>query len=268
MAPLNRAPSWAFSGFTASTLYTPVPNPVFGPILEQIQDLAELKVTLRGLWLFHRKRAQRAVSLDEFLADRSLLKGLRSEGKNADEEIRRGLRLAVTRGTFLTHQSQGTGTVFLLNTEAARRQLASLDVAGGEIPIEIGDGPESDVPNLERPNIFALYEDSIGSLSPLLAEELKEAEARYPESWLGEAFGIAAAENKRSWRYVAGILRRWTAEGREQGRELSGDHAGRGDAKGGDYGKPGRHTEKDHRQKYVEEYERRRGGPPRERAGR
>jgi len=50
------APSGAFSGFTGKTLYTPVPNPVFGPILEQIQDLAELKVTLRGLWLFHRKR--------------------------------------------------------------------------------------------------------------------------------------------------------------------------------------------------------------------
>ncbi len=57
------APSGAFSGFTGKTLYTPVPNPVFGPILEQVQDLAELKVTLRGLWLFHRKRgALRAVS--------------------------------------------------------------------------------------------------------------------------------------------------------------------------------------------------------------
>ena len=36
------APSGAFAGFTGKTLYTPVPNPVFGPILEQIQDLAEL----------------------------------------------------------------------------------------------------------------------------------------------------------------------------------------------------------------------------------
>ena len=46
-----------FTGFRPGTLYTPVPNPVFGPLLEQIQDLAELKVTLRGLWLLHRKRA-------------------------------------------------------------------------------------------------------------------------------------------------------------------------------------------------------------------
>ena len=46
----------AFTGFTHDTLYTPVPNPFFGPLLEEIQDQAELKVTLRALWLLHRKR--------------------------------------------------------------------------------------------------------------------------------------------------------------------------------------------------------------------
>ena len=256
-------PSGAFPGFTGSTLYTPVPNPVFGPILEQIQEMAELKVTLRGLWLFHRKRGKlRAVTLDEFLADRSLLKGLQSEGKDASEEIRRGLRLAVMRGTFLTHQLEGTGTVFLLNTEAGQRSLTRLKSGESKTLIEDHDEQPGGGPALEKPNIFALYEDSIGALSPLLAEELKEAEARYPESWLREAFGIAVAENKRSWRYVAGILRRWTAEGKEK----RGD-AGRGEGRGED-GKPGRHTEKDQRQKYLEEYQRRRGGPPRQRAGR
>ncbi|HAA95139.1 MAG TPA: primosomal replication protein N [Dehalococcoidia bacterium] len=255
-----------FSGFTGSTLYTPVPNPVFGPLLEQIQDLAELKVTLRGLWLFHRKRGPvRSVSLDEFLADRTLLKGLKSEGKDTAEEIRRGLRLAVTRGTFLTHQlanrSDGTETIFLLNTEADRRALARLKT--GEVASEIEEGA-GEPPELDKPNIFALYEDGIGALSPLLAEELKEAEARYPESWLREAFGIAVAENKRSWRYVAGILRRWTAEGKEN----RGDYAASGEVGEGNYGKSGRHTEKDQRQKYLEDYQRRRGNTPRQRAGR
>ena len=264
MTPLNTASRGAFSGFTGSTLYTPVPNPVFGPILEQIQDLAELKVTLRGLWLFHRKRAHKAVSLDEFLADRSLLRGLRSEGKDAEEEIRRGLRLAVTRGTFLTHKSDGTGSVFLLNTEAGRRALAHLDAGGAGITLDIGDEPVEDVPDLERPNIFALYEDSIGSISALLADELKEAESRYPASWLREAFGIAVTENKRSWRYVSGILRRWTAEGREN----KGDYAKKGDARRGDDGKPGRHSETDHGQKYIEDYQRRRGASPQQRASR
>jgi len=261
MAP-SGSPS-GFDGFTGKTLYTPVPNPVFGPILEQIQDLAELKVTLRGLWLFHRKRgAVRAVSLDEFLADRSLIKGLKPKGEESSEEaIRHGLRLAVTRKTFLTHQLNGTDTVFLLNTEADRRAIARLEA--GESPAETGDEPEIDAPELEKPNIFALYEDSIGSLSALLADELKEAEERYPAAWLREAFGIAVTENKRSWRYVSGILRRWMSEGRETGGKET-----KGGARGREDGKPGRHTETDNRQKYLEEYQRRRGAPPGQRAGR
>ena len=228
-----------------------MPNPVFGPILEQIQDLAELKVTLRGLWLFHRKKGVlRFVSLDKFLADRTLIKGLKQDGQESEEKIRQGLRLAVTRGTFLTVQLPGTGTVFLLNTEADRRAVARLDPSQ-LVDSSIENGTAS-LPELEKPNIFALYEDGIGALSPLLAEELKEAEARYPESWLREAFGIAVTENKRSWRYVSGILRRWTAEGKEN----------RGGVRRGEDGKPGRHTEADNRQKYLDEYQRRRGSPP------
>ena len=118
-------PSGTFSGFTGKTLYTPVPDPVFGPILEQIQDLSELKVTLRGLWLFHCKRGSlRAVTLHEFLSDRSLIKGLKSKNnESAEEAIRQGLRLAVTRKTFLTHELNETGTIFMLNTEADQRAL-------------------------------------------------------------------------------------------------------------------------------------------------
>ena len=35
------------SEFPPRVRYTPVPNPLFGPLLEQIDDLAELKCTLR-----------------------------------------------------------------------------------------------------------------------------------------------------------------------------------------------------------------------------
>ena len=51
-----------------------------------------------------------------------------------------------------------------------------------------------------RPNIFSLYEQNIGLLTRLLAEELMEAEATYPEVWIEEAVRIAVESNKRSWR--------------------------------------------------------------------
>jgi len=244
-----------FSGFHRGTLFTPVPNPLFGPLLEQIQDLAELKVTLRGLWLLHRKRGMpQVLSWRDFFEDVSLLRGLRGPGKDPKQEIRRGLQLAVARGTFLLHRpSEDTesSSVYLLITDAGRslltqlRQGETLEVADdGVLP----QGWEEEPPG-EKPNIFVLYENNVGTLSPMLAEQLKETEEAYPGTWIHEAFQIAVAENKRNWRYIAGILRRWAAEGK-------------------DNGKPGRHSQKDNRQKYLEAYQRRWSGSPRHRAGR
>jgi len=65
-----------------------------------------------------------------------------------------------------------------------------------------------------RPNIFNLYEQNMGMLQPLLAEELMEAEQAYPPEWIEEAFRIAVANNVRRWAYVRSILERWAREGR------------------------------------------------------
>ena len=67
----------------------------------------------------------------------------------------------------------------------------------------------------ERPNIYDLYEQNIGLLQPLLAEQLLEAERDYPREWIEDAFRIAVENNARNWRYIDAILRRWAAEGRD-----------------------------------------------------
>ena len=256
-----------FAGFPRDTLYTPTPDPLFGPLLEEIHDIAELKVTLRGLWLLHHKRQSvRAVALDEFLADTTLLRGLRpvsdtgpsassgqpeAEPGDAAEEIRRGLRLAVRRGVFLAHEAGAGRVYFALNNDAGRRTIDRLKQTGEEP----GDGSfradEAPAGAQERPNIFALYEDTIGMLSPIVAERLKEAEERYPPGWIREAFEIVALENKRSWGYIDSILKRWGSEGK-------------GGWKGGsnDDGKPGRHSPQNQRQKYSQDYQRRRRSSP------
>jgi DnaD/phage-associated family protein len=243
----------AFSGFPRDTLHTPTPDPLFGPLLEEIRDLAELKVALRGLYLLHHKRqGPRAVSLAEFLSDTTLLRGLGggAEARDADgaaEEIRRGLRQAVRRGVFLVHGSGPDDTVFVLNNDAGRRALKWLKDNG--TVIGEGAGPdEAPARPRERPNIFALYEDTIGTLTPIVAERLKEAEDRYPPGWIREAFEISALENKRSWQYIATILARWGSEGKSNWTGGSNDD-----------GKPGRNTPQNQRKKYSQDYERRRG---------
>ena len=72
----------------------------------------------------------------------------------------------------------------------------------------------------ERPNIFRLYEEHIGPLTPMIAETLRDAEQTYPADWLEDAMRIAVENNVRRWRYVEAILRSWKEEGRhEQDRQ-------------------------------------------------
>jgi DnaD/phage-associated family protein len=45
---------------------------------------------------------------------------------------------------------------------------------------------------------------------------LRNAEQDYPEEWLAEALTIAVKNNKRNWRYVEAILKRWKEQERDE----------------------------------------------------
>ena len=233
-----------FSGFPHGTRSTPVPNPLFGTLLEEIDDPAELKCTLRSIWLIQRKRVHpRAVTVGELLSDRVLLLGLRGLDVPPPDAIRRGIKRAVERGTFLCLYLSRAGKqeeLCFLNDEAGRRALAMLnrDGVGMEAP-GLREEVLSGTPGTKE-NIFTLYEENIGMLTPLLAEELKDAEGVYPQPWIDEAFKIAVSRNKRSWSYIEAILGRWATEGKDDGE-------------------PGRYSEKVAAQKDFRDYLRRRG---------
>jgi DnaD/phage-associated family protein len=73
----------------------------------------------------------------------------------------------------------------------------------------------------ERPTVFRLYEQNIGLLSPLIAEQLVRALEKYPREWIEDAIGEAAAYNKRSLRYIQRILQNWATNGRGDQRAES-----------------------------------------------
>lgn len=62
-------------------------------------------------------------------------------------------------------------------------------------------------------NIFAVYEQEIGPLTPIIGDELKLAEQEYPPDWIILALQTASRNNKRSWAYAHAILKRWKVEG-------------------------------------------------------
>ncbi len=63
----------------------------------------------------------------------------------------------------------------------------------------------------------------------MLADTLKDAEQTYPPDWVAEALGQAVLNNKRNWKYVEAILRRWKEEGhaKEQNRRDTEEPRGR-----------------------------------------
>ena len=209
-----------FSGFHRKVRYVPVPGPLLGALLEQIDDLAELKCTLRLVALLNQKRGHpRFVSLGELQADRTLARSLSGDGEPASEKIETAIGRAVGRGTVIVASVEHSGhrqQLFALNTAADRASMEKL--SDGPTPGGIPPVQEPWEEPADRPNIFGLYEQNIGLINPMIADELREAEELYPEDWIEDAFREAVSQNKRSWRYIARILERWEQEGRGHGQ--------------------------------------------------
>ena len=132
------------------------------------------------------------------------------------QELEKGLALAVDRGSLLrldVERGAVSEALFTTNTPANRRAFEQ--IRDGRMPLGRPVPPVAGAPASQRENVFHLYEANIGPLTPLVAEELKEAEQLYPYEWLEEALREAALQNKRSWRYIQRILEGWTSQGRE-----------------------------------------------------
>jgi len=206
-----------FRGFPSRTNYTPIPNSFFSALLPRIDDMAELKVTLHIFWALYRKKGYpRFITYSELRGDEALMAGIRIDGE-LDEQLKNALSGAVDRGTLLSLIVEKNGIreiLYFLNSENDQRVIMKIETGqielDGIVMIEPASGEE-------RPNIFSLYEQNIGLLTPMIAEELKEAENIYPPSWIEDAFREAVELNKRSWRYINRILERWSSEGRDYG---------------------------------------------------
>jgi DNA replication protein len=208
-----------FKGFPARMQYTPVPNIVFSAVLPQIKDLVELKILLHVLALLYtRKGALKTFSLAELLNDPGLAVDLDSTADDARTETTRALDGLAAKNILLHIALERSGKrrdYYCLNTEA--NQAAIEKIRSGETAL-----PESEftevIPLREPPaDIFSLYEQNVGIITPLIAEELKDANIHYPAEWIRDAIKEAVNLNKRNWRYIARILEKWSTEGKESG---------------------------------------------------
>jgi DNA replication protein len=229
------------AGFANSGLATAIPSQFFARVLPQIEAPEELVVSVYFFFAQqHKRRSPRYVTKRELAADATLARTLShfvaqgpsphfvaqgpsphfvAQGpspesrQTAEDALERGLDLAVWRGTLLRARAGSSSReeeLYVVNTPANRRALE--DLTAGDLHLDESLPPAG---NANGSSIFALYEQNIRPVSSLIADELKEAEQRYPENWIRDAFREAVSLNKANWRYIESILRRWEAEGRQ-----------------------------------------------------
>jgi DNA replication protein len=182
-------PERQLSSSQKETGFISLPDSFFTQAVPKMQDLAELKVVLYVYYVVLRKQDHtRFATYKELKAE-----SCRLSADLGEETLRQALDSAVEHGALL-HST--------LNINGMLEDVYSLTVESRQPPAT---------------NIFALYEQNIGMITPMIAEELKEAEKLYPPQWIEEAFKEAVTLNKRSWKYIARILERWASEGKDSG---------------------------------------------------
>ena len=209
-----------FAGFPAKTEFTAIPNAFFSRLLPQISDMAELKTTLHVVAELYRKKGYpRFISFDELQVNTNLIRSLKGVSNSPLEELQQALQRAIDRGTLLhlvLEPDNGSQDVYFLNDEPGRQAVKKIE--SGELKIA-GLKPriQENVQVEELPDIFTLYEANIGMLTPMIADELHDAEKQYSQEWIRDAIKEAALYNKRNIKYIAKILENWSIEGRKDG---------------------------------------------------
>jgi DnaD/phage-associated family protein len=217
----------AFVGFPDSKMRRVIiPDLFFTDLLPQIDDLAELKLTLHCFWLLNERnggyRYLRGADLRE---DRRLLQSLTLDNdlRTPEQALTDALARAVTRNTLLRldvdlgPEDAAAPVVredwYFMNTVKGREAIAL--IRQGRLRDVQSALPDEARLRVQRPSIFVLYEQNIGALTPLLADQLRDLEKTYPPEWIHDAFEIAISRNKRHLRYIQNILKRWEVEGRD-----------------------------------------------------
>ena len=213
-----------FGGFLVATEpAVAVPHSFFTDVLPQLVDLGELHATLAVFRLAADAGGiETPVSHDALVRDRALRQALRVTGspREPDRRIEAGIELVVGRGTLLCftaeHEHGEERTIwYYVNTPVNQALVAAMSRGAVAPPVALWRDGKVPAVVPERPNVFRLYEQNIGLLTPLIADHLVDALETYPHPWIEEAIAEAVSYNRRSWRYVQRILENWAATGRD-----------------------------------------------------
>jgi DnaD/phage-associated family protein len=199
-----------FNGFQENIKeFTGIPDEFFRELLPELEDINEIKLCLYILWKAYTiGDFGMPITAADILLDKIFIGGLESSTEKTEKLVAEILEKAVVDNILLKNKSGSIGKpdIYFINSPLGRK-------AASEKSYEFQ--PANITLDHIQPNIFRLYQENIGPLTPIIADALREAEDIYPVEWIKEAIQIAVQNNVRRWRYVEKILDRWQKEGRD-----------------------------------------------------
>lgn len=203
-----------FGGFPGIGRATAIPNMFLTTVLPALDSAGAL---LAFLYVSHITQEQRGearfATADQVWAVPGARKVFDRIGGGRDA-LARGLEACREAGALLGVRVNGVAGaewLYFVNNPASRKTIARARAGDIKLKPETVVAP---IENEERPGIFRLYEEQVGTITPLVGDRLLDAEETYPFDWIEEAFREAAELNIRNWRYIERILQRWAQEGR------------------------------------------------------
>lgn len=197
-----------FDGFFKDSSHTiQLPETFFTQLLSRLEDLASLKLLLYLFWYLEKQNNKNShFRWADLISDPALLHMVGDE-----EKLLIALKNLVSlKAVLMANIEWMDETYYFLNTPLGQASVKAIHK--GAWKETTAERKAIHLPE-KTPNIFELYEQNIGVITPMLAEVLKEDEATYPADWVKEAIQIAVTRNVRTWNYVQAILKRWQKEG-------------------------------------------------------
>lgn len=195
----------SFEGFPKQDKLTLVPESFFTELLPQIDDFAELQVTLWALWALQQREGHyRYLRAQDFATSDTLRQFLPQPAA-----LTATLARCVARGSLIEVQVSTGDMLYFMNTERGREACEA--IRQGQLILHDHEQVEILPP---RPTVYRLYEQEIGLLTPLIAESLQELERDYSADWLREAITLAAEKQAKHLRYIRAVLEGWRKQGK------------------------------------------------------
>jgi DNA replication protein len=213
----------SFRGFPEGKIpLTRIPEEFIRKVLPGVNNLLALKFILYFFWRLDRQEGVfRFLTLEHIKNDQDFMNGNHLDIKNREDlmNLLSAIEDSIKSGVILQVKVEpysDANTIFFVNSARGRAAVKAI-LSGKWKPSAMHELPDDILQN--QSNIYQLYEDNIGPLTPLISDALRDAELTYPENWILEAITIASERNVRNWRYIQVILTRWQEEGRDERKD-------------------------------------------------